>query len=763
MEVYIAIFIIFLAAPLAPVVRRISPAHCGKILALAPLLATALLAGQWSAVAGGEVLQSSWMWAPELDVSLAFRVDGFSLLFALLISGIGTGIVLYAEAYLGSTHPKIVRFYVPLFIFMGAMLGIVLSDNLIGLFVFWELTSISSYLLIGFDHERPAARRAALQALLVTGGGGLALLAGIVLMGLTAGTFSITAILDSGDILTSSTCYIPILVLVLVGAFTKSAQFPFHFWLPNAMEAPTPVSAFLHSATMVKAGVFLLARLHPALGGTSEWFYTLTLIGGITMLWGVWLAICQTDLKRILAYTTVSVLGILTFTLGFNTPHAVEGALLFLIAHSLYKGALFMIAGGVDHEAGSRDVRVLGGLRRKMPLTAALAALAGLSMAGVPPLFGFLAKETIYAAALEMGAAATLLTGAVLLTNILMVAAAGIVCWGPFWGPQRETPKEPHEGPWTLWIGALVLAVFGLFLGLAPGAINAVLSSAVTCVSGVATVANLHLWHGLNLPFALSGITLVAGIALYFVVPGLRRLPVSPLRADPVWDRLIDGLLSVATLQTRIVQSGLLRVYVTTVFAVVLLLSGYFVWSTIDLSDFEIVTPLYPLDLIVALLTAVAAFAAASARTRLSAIVALGVVGLSIALIFVIYGAADLAMTQILVETLTVLLFVLSFRHLPFFGNHSSRKARMRDGTIAIAVGCLMTCLVLVAVNIQFYPTISRFFAENSLDLAHGRNVVNVILVDFRALDTLGEISVLAIAGLGAFALLRLNSNRKEP
>ncbi len=762
MGLFIAIFAGFLAAPLAPLVHRMTPTHCGKLLALVPALATALLASLWPAVAAGEVLLYSWSWVPSLDIALSFRVDGFSLLFALLISSIGTAIVLYAEAYLGGSHPKIARFYVALFIFMAAMIGIVLSDNLLGLFIFWELTSISSYLLIGFDHERAAARRAALQALLITGGGGLALLAGFLLIGLTAGTFSITELLAQGDVLTHSPLYPAILILVLLGAFTKSAQFPFHFWLPNAMEAPTPVSAFLHSATMVKAGVFLMARLHPALSGTDAWFYALTITGGITMIWGVWLSIRETDLKRILAYTTVSVLGILTFMLGFGTPYAVEAALMFLIAHSLYKGALFMIAGGIDHEAGTRDIHELGGLRRDMPLTATLAALAGLSMAGLPPLFGFLAKETIYAAALEMGAAAIALTAAALLVNILMVAAAALVCWGPFWGARKKTPKHAHEGPWTLWIGALVLSVAGLGLGLFPHSINGVFSSAVSAVSGTPVELHLYLWHGFNTPLLLSVITVTAGIGVYLSLPALRRLPAAPIRADVIWDKLLAGLLHVAKWQTHIVQNGFLRAYLITIFGVTLVLAGSFVWSTDNLFSIKSISPIRSLDVMIAILICAASLTTVFSRSRLSAIVSLGVVGLAIALIFLMYGAADLAMTQILVETLTVLLFVLSFHRLPFFGNHSTNRARVRDGAIAIGVGALMASLVIVAVNIQTHAKISDYFAANSEPLAFGRNVVNVILVDFRALDTLGEIAVLAIAALGAFALLRIKSHHKD-
>ena len=398
---------------------------------------------------------------PALGVNLSFTVDGLSLLFALLISGVGALVLVYAGGYLAGS-PQLGRLYAFLLFFMASMLGLVLADNLLLLFVFWELTSLSSYLLIGFDHERAEARAAALQALLVTGGGSLALLAGFLLLGQVGGSLELSALLSRPGAVTAHLLYVPILLLVLAGAFTKSAQFPFHFWLPAAMAAPTPVSAYLHSATMVKAGVYLLARLSPVLGGTDFWVWLVTVTGSATMLVGAYLALRQSDLKLILAYSTVSALGVMTSLLGLGGALAVRAALAFLLGHALYKGALFLVAGALDHQTGTRDVDRLAGLARAMPITALAAGLAALSMAGIPPLFGFIAKELSYEATLHAPASAWV-TAAAVLANALLVAAAGLAGLKPFLGKALPPPGRHARrrracgwGPccWPAWASA---------------------------------------------------------------------------------------------------------------------------------------------------------------------------------------------------------------------------------------------------------------------------------------------------------------------
>ena len=418
--------------------------------------------GHLPTVAAGGVVAWRIDWVPSLGVTVGFLLDGLSLGFALLITGIGVLVTLYSTSYLGA-HEHYARFVCYLLAFMAGMLGLVLSDNLLALFVFWEVTTISSYLLIGFDADSAKSRRNALQALLVTGTGGLAFLAGIVLIATAGGTFEISEL----DDLTGHALYPAIFVLVVAGAFTKSAQVPFHFWLPNAMAAPTPVSAYLHSATMVKGGVYLLARMNPSLGGTDAWFWTLILFGGVTAVFASVLAIRQTDIKQVLAYTTLMALGTLVMFIGVGTDYAIEAAMAFLLVHSFYKAALFLMIGVVDHGTGTRDATVLRGLGRAMPVTMVAAMLAALSMAGVPPLFGFVGKEFLYKAALD-APAMLWVTGCIFAASVLMFAAGGIVAWRPFTGPRAETPVAPHEGPWPMLAGPLTLALLGLGFGLFP-------------------------------------------------------------------------------------------------------------------------------------------------------------------------------------------------------------------------------------------------------------------------------------------------------
>jgi len=560
----------FALAPLAPALQRILGRHAGWFLALLPLGLCWYFAQQLENLPAGG-WSDGYAWAPSLGLRLEFRVDGLGLLMALLISGIGGLIFIYTGAYLAG-HPAIGRMYVLLSIFMASMLGVVLSDNLLALFVFWELTSISSYLLIGFDHEREAARRAARQALLITGGGGLALLAGILLIGQASGTYSIVALVERPELVRDHALYLPILGLVLLGAGTKSAQFPFHFWLPSAMQAPTPVSAYLHSATMVKAGVYLLARLSPLLGGTDAWHWGVTGIGTVTMLAGAFLGVRETDLKRILAYSTVSALGMLVLLLGIGSQEAVHAAIVFLLAHAFYKGALFLVAGIVDHEAGTRDVDRLGGLARAMPMTALAAVLAGGSMAAVPPLFGFMAKELTLEAVLHAPYRVALASTVVVASALFVTMAVGVAL-RPFVGGRRKFDKHVHEAPLGMWLGPLVLAALSVGLGLWPVVVDrALIPTATTAVLHAADMElqPLKLWHGLKLPLALSGGALLAGLALFAVRKPLRSFPPgSTLAAEygPArwYEWGLAALNAVARWQTAVLQSGYLRYYLTVI------------------------------------------------------------------------------------------------------------------------------------------------------------------------------------------------------
>jgi len=757
----------FVLALLAPWLHRVGRRATAWILALLPLIQFVSFARLIRPIARGEVFAFSSPWVPGLKINVSFYLDGLSLIFALLISGIGTLVVIYAGGYLAGHH-HLGRFYAYLFLFMASMLGVVLADNVIALFVFWELTSLSSYLLIGFDHEREVARRAALQALLVTGVGGLALLAGLLLLGQVGGSLEFSTLLSQGEVVRSHPLYMPILLLVLLGAFTKSAQFPFHFWLPSAMEAPTPVSAYLHSATMVKAGVYLLARLGPVLGGSDAWHYLVTLAGAVTMLVGAALALFQTDLKRLLAYSTVSALGILTLLIGLDTTLSIQAAMVFLLAHAFYKGALFLVAGAVDHETGTRDVTRLGGLRHVMPITAVAGGLAALSMAGLPPLLGFISKELLYEAKLQAPRAAPLITGAGVLANVLLVAVAGIVGVRPFFRERMATPKNPHEAPPSLWLGPVILAGLGFLTGLLPNIIaTPLVSPAVTAVRAEPTEVTLALWHGLNPVSLLSVLTLASGVGVYFARGVVHR---AASRLEPIvrwgparwYDVALDGLNALARAQTRLLQSGYLRYYLLMIIGTTVGLTAYTLAARGGFPRPGGATDARFYEVGVAALIFLAAVAAVRARSRLAAVASLGVVGYGVALVYVLFGAPDLAMTQVLIESLTVILLVLVFYHLPRFASLSTQRARYRDVLVAVVAGGMMTALVLVATSIRFHPPISDYFAENSLVRAHGRNVVNVILVDFRGMDTLGEITVLALAGIGAYALLKLRLEKKE-
>jgi multicomponent Na+:H+ antiporter subunit A len=757
----VAVLAGFIVALIAPSVTRRWHNAAGWLVALLPLALTLYFAAQLPTIARGDTLTFAAPWVAELGLAFSFRADGLGVLFALLISGIGALVMIYAGGYLHG-NPFLGRFYAWLLVFMASMLGVVLADNVLLLFVFWELTSISSYILIGFEHENEKARAAALQAMLVTGAGGLAMLAGLLLLGQVSGSLELSTLLTQGDALRASPLYPAAVILILLGAFAKSAQFPFHFWLPNAMQAPTPVSAYLHSATMVKAGVYLLARLNPALGGTDLWLYAVGGIGAATMLLGGYLALTQTDLKRLLAYSTVSALGTLTMLIGLGTSLALKAMVVFVLGHALYKGALFLVAGAVDHETGTRDVTQLGGLARAMPITAIAASIAALAMAGVPPLFGFIAKELLYEVGLELG---TWLASAIITGALFTVFIASVVALGVFFGRATHTPKHAHEAPVSMWLGPVVLAGLGLVIGIAPELVSAILiAPTVSAISGKTIAVKLALWHGITPALVLSLATVFVGVGLFFARNSIRRFLTRGQwsGAEKTYALALDGMNALARGQTRVLQSGYLRRYLIVIVLTTVALAGTLlvdetIWRQMLRVEWTVLwqdTYFYELGL--AALILLATFAALTTSSRLGAVAALGIVGYGVSLVFLIFGAPDLAMTQFTIESLSVLLFVLVFYHLPRFTNLSATRARVRDAVVAILAGGLMTMFVLLANSIQFHSSISNYFIENALPLAHGRNVVNVILVDFRGLDTLGEITVLGIAALGVYALLKL-------
>ena len=737
----------------------------GLLAALPAVIAAAILLYFLPAIAGGEAVRVAYAWVPSLGISLSFYLDGLSLVFGVLITGIGAIVLVYCSSYLAG-HPHFGRFLLYLLLFMFSMLGLVLADNLVTLFVFWEMTTISSYLLIGFDHKSAKARRSALQALFVTGGGGLALLAGLIILGTAAGTFELSEIVAMGDAIRVHDAYLPILILVLAGAFTKSAQFPFHFWLPNAMAAPTPVSAYLHSATMVKAGIYLLARMHPVLSGTDVWIWTLTIFGATTAVLASVFALRQTDLKLALAYTTVMALGTLTMFLGAEAPVAIAAAMTFLIVHSLYKASLFLVVGIIDHGTGTREASELRGLARFMPLTAIVAAAAGLSMAGFPPFLGFIGKELKYEGALAIASEPVLVATAAILANSLMVAVAGIVALRPFLGQNKPTPKSPHEPPLRMWIGPLILAALGLTFGLAPSLISgSIVQPAVTAVLGQPEAVKLALWHGLNVPLLLSVLTFGLGIAIYAFHERLRSMLIAtealmPTSADRLWDHGLDGLKKVAALQTRFLQGGILRNYIFVVYATFAVAVGVTLVVADAIRLPQAWPDLYLWEWLVAALIAGGALMTTISRSRLAAVCALGVVGVGVALIFVLFAAPDVAITQLLVETLVVVLVAVIMLRVPGLQTRVLRPQRWLDAGLAVAVGGVVTLTVLAVVEGPINRSVTAFFETASVPDAFGRNIVNVILVDFRALDTFGEIAVVAVAALAAYALIRRPSDK---
>ena len=709
-------------------------------------------------------------WVPRLGVELAFRVDGLSLLFSLLISGIGVLVVIYSYGYF-KAHKGHARLQWLLLAFMLAMLGLVSSDNIILLFIFWELTTITSFLLVGFDHENSQARRSALQALLITGGGGLALLVGLVMLGQASDSYLLSEIIASGSAITEHDHYPIILALILIGAFTKSAQFPFHFWLPNAMAAPSPVSAYLHSATMVKAGIYLMMRLQPSLGGTEEWFYTLSIAGGITAVWSSMMALRQTDMKLMLAWTTVMALGTLTLFLASDLRIAAVAAVTFLLVHAFYKCALFLAVGNVDKSTGTRDYHKLGSLIRSMPVTAIAAVLAALSMAGFPPFLGFIGKELKYEGALAIANEPWLIVATAVAANAMMVAIALTFVFRVFISGQSTITREPKEVSVLMWAGPLLLAIAGLATGIFPDLITTfIIQPAVSDILATQSEVKLSLWHGINGPLILSVITVAIGALLFFklnvVSQTINKLVEKlPVLGDTAYESLLNAVQSLASGLTNRLQTGSLSHYLTIVFAAfVVSVAATLLYHPIAM-DFTDLTPITPIIALVVVLMMGASVVVAFSNTRLLSICALGIVGSGVAVLFLVFGAIDVAITQLMVETLFVVLIATVLIKLPRFPGqlHSARARGFRDAVIAIGAGVVMTVITLGVSLAPLDLTVTQFFEENSLTKAYGRNIVNVILVDFRALDTLGEVAVVATAAMAVIALLKVRVHPQGP
>ncbi|MEX1297137.1 MAG: hydrogen gas-evolving membrane-bound hydrogenase subunit E [Candidatus Limnocylindrales bacterium] len=765
MELPIAVASGFVLALLVPLVRRLAGRWAYLVFAGLPAALALLLVSLAPGVIDGEAVRWQTEWVPQLRLSLSFSLDGLSLLFGLLITGIGVAVILYAEHYLHG-HDEIDRFHALALAFMASMLGLVLADDLLLVLVFWGLTGVTSYLLIGFEHAIATSRLSAQQALIVTVSGELAMIAGLVLLGFASGSFRISEVLGAGEVVRADADYVLLTVLILLGALAKSAQFPFHFWLPNAMAAPTPVSAYLHSATMVTAGVYLVSRLTPVLGGTELWTVVLVVSGGLTMLIGNILALRQHDLKLVLAYSTVGALGAMVMLVGLGSDTAFTAAMALLLAHALYKAGLFLVTGIVDHEMGTRELDRFSGLARIMPLTAVAAALGAVSMAGIPPMIGFAAKEIGFKAALDVEGPAVLVTAALVVAGLATVAVAAIASLGPFSGPLKTPRAGGHDPSWAMWLGPLVIGLVGVLAGLAPAlGPGPLVAAAADAIGTGASKYAVEPWYGVDLALGLSVLSIALGVAVFW-----RRLDVRELvtgldmghRFGPEkgYVLLELGMLSFTKRFTAVAQHGKLRLYLLVVAATMAALVWLVLLYAGGIPSFGLDWELYPWEAIIAAIIAGGAAVAVTTRTRLGAVTALGVVGYGIALVYVLYSAPDLAIAQILVETLTVLLFVLAFYHMPKFGVEAERRTRLRDGAVAVAGGVLVTVFVLAASSTETEP-VSTFFSENSFPLAKGRNVVNTIIVDFRSLDTLAEVAVLAIAGFGVYALLKLRSRQR--
>ncbi|MCF2910184.1 monovalent cation/H+ antiporter subunit A [Pseudoalteromonas sp. DL2-H2.2] len=751
-----------LGSLLSSLTGKLSRNQSTAVTLLAPGLALALACYLAPDVFANEQLRTTIEWIPLLGLELSFRLDGLSLLFVFLILGIGVLVIFYARYYL-SSNDSMPKLYAYLMLFMTAMLGIVMSNNVLQLWLFWELTSISSFLLISYWWHKSEARKGAKMALAITGGGGLALLAGLLLIGDIVGSYDLDIILASRELIQAHGLYELALILVLLGAFTKSAQFPFHFWLPHAMAAPTPVSAYLHSATMVKAGIFLLARFYPALAGTEIWFILVGLTGLVTLLVGAYIALFKHDLKGLLAFSTISHLGLITLLLGLDTELATVAAIFHIINHATFKASLFMATGIIDHETGTRDMRKLNGMWRFMPYTATLAMVAAASMAGVPLLNGFLSKEMFFAETLHQQ-----LLGSMswLIPILATVAAAFSVAYSArfihdvfFNGEPVGLPKEPHEAPRYMRVPIEILVALCLIVGMFPGFIvSDILNVASAAVLGTEPPQfKIAIWHGFNLPLLMSGIAVCGGLLIYtqrrYLFAFQASLP--PINAKKGFEHAMYKVVSWSRARIDAIENGSLQRYLMLMLMVVMLSAGWPLFEMSQLVGENKPTPIDVHNAIGASLLMIGAIGTVIwHRTRMVALLMISVVGLMVAVAFTRFSAPDLALTQLTVEVVTIILLMLALFFLPQRTPKESSSVRvLRDLGIASAIGVIVgsICYALITRPLS---SISDFFLANAKTGGGGTNVVNVILVDFRGFDTLGEITVLGIAALGIYKLL---------
>ncbi|OMP68232.1 Na+/H+ antiporter subunit A [Domibacillus epiphyticus] len=793
-SIHILLLIPILAAFLIPVIGRQFPKlHLGWAALPIPIVLFSFFVSKVSSISAGETFTGSVAWIRALDLYFSVYLDGLSLIFTLLITGIGSLVVLYSIFYLSKERESLSHFYAYLLLFMGAMLGVVLSDNLMVLYLFWELTSISSFLLIAFWFRRKKSRYGAQKSFLITVGGGISMLVGFIMLQVMTGTNSVQEIIAMRDSIQEHELFVPALVLILLGAFTKSAQFPFHIWLPDAMEAPTPVSAYLHSATMVKAGLFLVARFTPVFGGEATWFWLVSGVGIFTMFWGSFSAVRQKDLKALLAYSTISQLGLIMSLFGLGSAalqggasaesviytKAIFAALFHLVNHSTFKGALFMVVGIVDHEVGTRDIRKLGGLISLMPITFTLTVISSFSMAGLPPFNGFLSKEMFFTAVLNanemtifsMDTWGLLFPIIAWIGSIFTFTYSMIVVFRTFLGPYRreKLEKDPHEAPVGMLISPIILCMLVILLFFVPNRLSDyLLSPAMNSILPAyqnmdGLIPKISPWHGFNLElFMTAGVVLLGAFLLrtyrywnvvYDFFPEKRSI-------DRGYQWMLARGESGSKRATDRYMTGFLTNYLYYIYGFLLLVVGGTLWLTgsivIDTSNDA---PVSVYEGIIIVIMATAAISILFTKSRMTATLLNGVLGYSIAIFFVLFRAPDLALTQLVVETVTTVLFLLCFYHLPEWSKEErSLKVRFPKMVVSIGTGALTVLLALSVQGNKMFESISSYF-EDSYKLAGGRNIVNSILGDFRAFDTMLEVVVLFIAGVGVYTLIKL----KEP
>ncbi|TBV85050.1 Na+/H+ antiporter subunit A [Lysinibacillus sp. 1 U-2021] len=792
------IFIPMLVAILVPFLyKRMNNIHTGWFVLAVPVTLAVIYATYIAQVAKGEVFTAELPWIPSLDISIISYLDGLSLLFSLLITGIGSLVVLYSIFYLDKHKEKLHNFYVYLLLFMSAMLGVVQSDHLITLYFFWELTSISSFLLIGYWYNRDASRFGALKSMMITVGGGLMMLGGFVLLYLMGGTYSIRELIVMAPNLVDQPLFTWSLVLLLLGAFTKSAQFPFYIWLPDAMEAPTPVSAYLHSATMVKAGIYLVARFTPIFAASELWVWLVTGVGILTLFWGSFFAVKQTDLKGILAFSTVSQLGLIMSLLGasavaFHANGSVDtikfaafAAIFHLINHATFKGSLFMIAGIVDHETGTRDIRKLGGLMSIMPISFTVAAIGSLSMAGLPPFNGFLSKEMFLTAmlALQKFELFGFETWGALFPIVAWIASIFTFIYSfyfvfrTFNGNYKpeQLPHKPHEAPIGMLISPILLGTLVVTIFFIPNIIgNIFVKPAVQAIqpflydSPQAVDIHVSAWHGKITPELLMTIgIIIVGVLLFVALPkwqGMYQRFPQALTLNNAYDKIMQGLDVGLNRISRRYMTGSMRHYLLYMFSgiTIIVIGSLFVKDAFNIS-FQGASPINLYEIILIIVLLIGTGITILAKSRLTAIIGLGTVGYTVALFFVIFNAPDLALTQLVIETISVALFLLAFYHLPKLGKREERmRFQLNRAIVSVAVGVMVTLVALSAHSQKLIPSIAKYYEETVYSLAGGGNIVNVILVDYRGFDTLFEITVLGIAGMGILAMIKLRMNRKE-